>query len=200
MLHVYSPIKRHAQTWDLSLVLRCLTRHPFELAAVCDLRLLSWKTLFLVAITCTCHTSELVALDIRPPFLSFLPHAVRLSTNLVFLSKVVSEFHLHSVMTLPDFYPDPKTSTEKLHHTLDVTRALKFYMHRTQFPDRDHNLFVPYANTPLGCKISFQYLSKWLVDLKMYYSLSKVAFTCFSCSSLQQGNDNFHGVPLWGSS
>lgn len=46
----------------------------------------------------------LVALDIRPPFLTFLSHAFRLSTNVTFLPKVVLEFHVHSNITLPDFY------------------------------------------------------------------------------------------------
>lgn len=36
LLHVYLLGKRHAQPWGLPLVLRCLTRHPFELAATCD--------------------------------------------------------------------------------------------------------------------------------------------------------------------
>lgn len=33
---------------------------------------------------------------------------------------------------------------EKLYHTLDVTRALKYYLHRTQFPKRP-TLFVSYS-------------------------------------------------------
>lgn len=68
LLYLYPPVKRHAELWDLPLVLRCLTRHPFEPAATCDTRLLSLMTLFLVTITSARQVSELTALDLRPPF------------------------------------------------------------------------------------------------------------------------------------
>lgn len=113
---------------------------PFKPAATCDLHLLSWKTLFLVAITSAWRVSELAALDSRREFLSFLPHAVRLSTHCTFLPKVVSAFHLQADLMLPDFYPNPTNDLECLWHTLDVTRALKFYLHRTRFPNRDSQL------------------------------------------------------------
>lgn len=115
MLHVYPLLKHHVEPWDLPLVLRCLTKPPFEPVATCKLRLFSWKTLFLVVITSTWRVGELAALDIRPPFLTFLPHAVCLSTNMTFLSEVVSEFHINSVITLPDFYPDSKMLLESLY-------------------------------------------------------------------------------------
>lgn len=115
MLHVYPLLKHHVEPWDLPLVLRCLTKPPFEPVATCKLRLFSWKTLFLVAITSTWRVGELAALDIRPPFLTFLPHAVCLSTNMTFLSEVVSEFHINSLITLPDFYPDSKMLLESLY-------------------------------------------------------------------------------------
>lgn len=102
------------------------------------LNLLSWKTLFLVAITSGKRVSELPALDSRLPFLVFLPHSIQLSTNVSFLPKVVSEFHLNATITLPDFFPNLRTPEERLYHTLDVTRAVKFYLHRTSFPKRQH--------------------------------------------------------------
>lgn len=101
LLLSHPPVKHTKCTWDLPLVLRCLTRHPFEPAATCDLRLLSMKTLFLVAITSARRVSELAALDSRTEFLSFLPNAVRLSTNGDFLPKMVSTFHLIFTQTLP---------------------------------------------------------------------------------------------------
>lgn len=124
MYNVYHAPQKRAEPWDLPLVLRCLTRHPFEPASTCDLRLLSWKTLFLVAITSGRWVSELAALDYRPPFLVFLPHSIRLSPNVEFLPKVVSEFHLNATSTIPDFFPNPVTPEEKLYHSLDVTDQL----------------------------------------------------------------------------
>lgn len=132
---LYPPAERPVGPSDLPMVLRCLTQMPFDPAASCNLCLLTLKTVFLVAITLARRASELSALDIRAPFLTFLPNAVELQINVRFLPKVVSEFHLHSAIILPDFYPTPTSDAERLLHTLDVTRALEFYLHRTYFPE-----------------------------------------------------------------
>lgn len=63
MLHTYPPLVKHAQPWDLPLVLRALTRTLFEPVSSCGIKLLSWKTLFLVAITSVRRVNELAALD-----------------------------------------------------------------------------------------------------------------------------------------
>lgn len=109
-------------------MLWCLTRRPFEPATTFDLWLLSFKTLFLVVITSVRRVSELVALDSRPQFPSFFPHAVRLATNHDFLLKVVSAFHLQADI-IQIFFPNPVNDSDRLWHTLNVTRALKFYLH-----------------------------------------------------------------------
>lgn len=166
LLHIHPHIKTCAETWDLPLVLQCLTRCPFELVETCDLRLLSWKTAFLVAVTSVHRVSELAALEIRPPYMTFLPHAVKLSTNNTFLPKIVSEYHLHQGIVLPDFYPEPEDSSERLLHSLDVTRATKFYLYKTKHPGKNSNLFVSYAaTTSLGCKVSSEHLFHWVVEL-----------------------------------
>lgn len=196
------PPQRRAQPWDLLLVLRGLTRHPFDPASSSDLRLLSWKTLFLVAVTSGRRVSELAALDCRPPpFIVFLPHSVRLSPNLEFLPKVVSEFHLNATIMLPDFFPNPVTPEEKLYHTLDVTRALKFYLHRTSFPNRHNSLFVSYLEGSRGRAVSSQRLSKWIVQtITLCYSLSKTplpaCLTAHSTRSMAASTAFLHGVPL----
>lgn len=121
-----------------------------------------------------------MALDSRPPYLSFLPHAVRLGTNRVFLPKVVSAFHLQADIVLPDFPPNPSNDLEHLWHSLDVTRALKFYLDRTQHPNKDPQLFVSYATRTLGKVISPQRLSHWLVEfIKLCYLLSKFPLPAF---------------------
>jgi hypothetical protein len=50
-------------SWDLSLVLRTLTQHPFEPMEHCDLKWLSIKTGFLLAITSAKRVGELYALS-----------------------------------------------------------------------------------------------------------------------------------------
>lgn len=96
------------------------------------------------------ETLELVALCSAPPYLVFLPHAVRLRPDIRFLPKVVSDFHMSSDILLPDFYPHPSSPEERILHTLDVKRALLFYLHRTRSPGRVPNLFVSYAAHHLG--------------------------------------------------
>lgn len=201
MLHVYPHIPRCAQPWDLLLVPRCLTRHPFEPAATCALKFLSWKMLFLVAITSARCVSELAALDSRPPFLVLLPHAVQLLTNMTFLPKLASEFRMNSKILLSDFFPSLVTPKEKLYHSLDVTRALKFYIHKTQFPDRHHSLFVSYFGLALGGKISSEHLSKWIVGLiGMCYYFSKfpllVSVTSHSTRAMVTSTAFLEGIPL----
>lgn len=113
LFHLYPLVKKQAKLCDLPLVLRCFTCCLFEPAVICDIRLLSFMTLFLVAITLVHHVSKLTALDIRPPFTEFLPHVVKPSTNISFLPKVVSEFHMHKDIILPNFFQDPKTQVER---------------------------------------------------------------------------------------
>lgn len=103
LVHVYPLVRSPPPVWDLPLVLRRLTRNPFEPLVSCDLRLLMWKTAFLVAITSARWVSELVALCRNPPCLFFQPHSVRLQPDLTFLPKIVSKFHLSADVILPDF-------------------------------------------------------------------------------------------------
>lgn len=58
-----TPVKR-VPTWDLAIVLRALTKEPFEPMATISLKLLSIKTLFLVAVTSARRLSEFGALRI----------------------------------------------------------------------------------------------------------------------------------------
>lgn len=141
----YPPVHCPHGSWYLPLVLRCLTRCPFEPAATCNLKMLSLKMLFFVAITLVRRVSELAALDSRLPFMTFLLHAIQIAVNLTFLPKVVFSFHLQSNISLLGFYPNPKSKAECLLHSFDVTRVMKFYLNRTKFPDRDPHLFVSYA-------------------------------------------------------
>lgn len=101
---------------------------------------------------------------------------MRLAPNIDFLPNIESDFHLGADIVLPDFSPNPSTDVECLWHTLDVTRALKFYLHSTPFPNRDSQLFVSYAPRTLGKAVSAQRLSHWLVDLiHLCYAPSRIA-------------------------
>lgn len=64
--HISPPPVRRIPTWDLHLVLNALTRPPFEPLATVPFKILSVKTLFLVAVTSARRVSELGALSVHP--------------------------------------------------------------------------------------------------------------------------------------
>lgn len=172
LLHLYPQVHPLPPAWDLPLILRHFTRHPFEPLASCDLRLLTWKTAFLVAITSALRVSELVALCRTPPYLVFQPHSVRLRPDSTFLPKVVSQFHLNADIILPDFFPSPKTAQDRLLHTLDVKRALLYYLERTKSTAAMHRLFLTYALHRRGLQVSSQRFSRWITaTISLCYQL-----------------------------
>ncbi|XP_077326372.1 uncharacterized protein LOC143961088 [Lithobates pipiens] len=89
--------------WDLSLVLRALTKEPFEPPAAATLRLWSLKLVLLVAITSARRVSELQALSIVEPFCCIFPDRVVLKTDPGFLPKVSTAFHRTQKIVLPTF-------------------------------------------------------------------------------------------------
>ena len=56
------PRRKVAPQWNLSLVIQALVRPPFDPIAKCDLKSLTWKTIFLVALASGRRSSELHAL------------------------------------------------------------------------------------------------------------------------------------------
>lgn len=118
--------------------------------------------------------SELAALRSVEPYLTFLPHSVRLRPDIRFLPKVVSDFHTLIDIILPDFFPSPAFPEHRLLHTLDIRRALLFYLNRTAFP-QSQGLFVCYSGPRQGHPISSQRLSRWVTaTIELAYSLAKV--------------------------
>ncbi|KAF7249285.1 NADH-quinone oxidoreductase subunit C/D [Varanus komodoensis] len=85
--NLHPSIRPAMPTWSLSVVLQALTKPPFKPLATADLRLVSWKTAFLVAVTSARRASELCALRINPPFLNFHKEKVVLRMDFSFLPK-----------------------------------------------------------------------------------------------------------------
>ncbi|XP_062815884.1 uncharacterized protein LOC134293149 [Anolis carolinensis] len=160
--------------WNLELVLSQLTFPPFEPLASTDLRLLSWKVAFLVAITSARRPSELAALRVDEPYLRFHHDRAVLRPDITFLPKVVSAFHLNQDIVLPAFFPNPSSPLERRMHLLDVRRALLFYRDRTKDIRKTQRLFVAHAPDKLGNPISSQRLSHWIAQaIELAYELAK---------------------------
>ncbi|XP_078249919.1 uncharacterized protein LOC144589350 [Pogona vitticeps] len=162
--HIRPPFKPLVPQWSLNLVLRALMCPPFEPLATCSLKLLSLKVLFLVAITSARRASELAALRADQPFLQFFNDKVILHTDVSFLPKVVSEFHLNQPLVLPTFFSQPTNETERMLHSLDVRRALSFYVARTKEFRLSPKLFLCYFGHKKGLPASSSSISRWLVS------------------------------------
>ncbi|XP_061473466.1 uncharacterized protein LOC133380355 [Rhineura floridana] len=156
------PTVRHYPTWDLHKVLSALQRPPFEPLSQVSLRLLSFKVLFLVAITSARRVSELNALSVHKNFCMFHKNRVVLHNVPSFHPKVLSTFHCQQELVLPSFCPNPVHPLEKAWHSLDVRRALKVYISKTKPIQKTDNLFVSFHPTSLGNKVSTSTLARWI--------------------------------------
>ena len=169
------PVAQPCPAWSLSVVLHSLSARPFEPMATVDLRLLTWKVVFLVAITSARRASELAALRIDEPYLTFHKDKVVLRPDVAFLPKVVSDFHVNQDIVLPTFFPAPTTPLETTLHALDVRRALAFYKNRTEAVRKSERLFICYGGRNQGNPVSAQRLSNWLVQcITLAYQVAKL--------------------------
>ncbi|XP_061443669.1 uncharacterized protein LOC133365571 [Rhineura floridana] len=149
-------------SWSLPKVLQALQRPPFEPIRTVPLRILSFKVLFLIAITSARRVSELGALSSARHLCVFHKDSVVLKTDPSFRPKVDSVFHCNQDIVLPSFCPNPTHPLEKAWHSLDVRRALKTYLSRTQEIRRTESLFVSFHPGSMGHKVSNPTLSRWL--------------------------------------
>ena len=150
--------------WDLQVVLKALTEPPFEPFHAATLKFLTWKVVFLVAITSAARVSELQSLDCRPDLLKLFPHKEVLRANPAFLPKVVNVDYMSREIVLQAFLPfDTDMPREKI-ATLCPVRAVRVYLDVTKTVRKDNNLFVSYATAHKGFKVSSQSISRWIKD------------------------------------
>jgi hypothetical protein len=154
-------------TWRLELVLAALNKGPFEPLNVADLKHLTWKAVFLVAITSARRVSELQALCHMEPYTVFRDSGVTLATNSGFVPKVNSAFHTSQVLELPALHGETSLHLRKL----CVRRTLKYYLEATakyRSEQASDQLFLTYGggrSTVKGTPVSKARLSKWIVEL-----------------------------------
>ncbi|XP_029140096.1 ephrin type-A receptor 7 [Protobothrops mucrosquamatus] len=155
------PVVHRYPSWELPLVLRALTKPPFEPIRTVPLRNLSLKVAFLIVITARC-ISELAALSVRSDLCIFHSDRVVLRLDPTFVPKVNSLFHRTQEVVLPNFCPNPSHDLERQWHTLDVHRALRRYIKRTEPFRRSEALFVSYRPASLGQKVSSGTIGRWI--------------------------------------
>ncbi len=151
--------------WDLSVVLAALTEKPFEPLRQATPRLLTLKTLFLLAASSARRVSELHALCIDPPFLIQNPLSFRLAPNPAFLLKTSTEVALSSDIELSSFYPEPSSPLERGSHLMCPVIALRIYLQRTACSrGQNRSLFVHWDEGRVHHPVSKRWISSALTE------------------------------------
>lgn len=195
------PIRHRFPTWNLSTVLNGLTRPPFEPMTEVHIKWVRLKTIFLVAITSARRVSELAALSSKPSLCVFHKDKVTLRLDPSFLPKCVSNFHLGQDIFLPTLCPNPSNLEEKRWHTLDVRRALKIFLARTQSLRRSDRLFINISPPNVGLPMSAASLSKAVREAiaEAYKTLKETVPSGITAHSLRSAATSaalLHNVPI----
>ena len=149
------PTSRLLPEWDLPLVLQVLEECPFEPLAKAPLKLVTWKTVFLVAITTFRRCSDICSFMFGENNVNVQKHGVTFVRQ--GLSKQDRLNHVSSNIFIPAF------TDSKL---VDPKRALAIYLKRTEeFRHingfEELKLFISYVKKHKA--VTPQTISKWLV-------------------------------------
>lgn len=110
--------------------------------------------IFLVAITSARRISELGALSCHPNLCIFHRDKVVLRMDPSFVPTVATRFHTSQELCLPSFCTHPRDVFERKWHTLDVRRAIKTFLVRTEDIRKTESLFISVSPPNLGQKMS----------------------------------------------
>ena len=146
-------------SWNLEVVLSSLKKSPYDPIERADLKSITLKTVFLVAITSARRASELHAL--RSDLLSFSSTTVTAIPHLDFQPKVTSTWHCNQPIELPAMHLED----DHVLHKLCVRRALNAYLRATKHLRKKHNcsqLFLCYGGQNAGKPVSKKRISQWL--------------------------------------
>ncbi len=186
--------------WDLRLVLDALCLPPFEPLAQAELRWVSVKTAFLLAVISAKRVGELHALSVSDSCLRWNSDGtgVTLWPNTAFLPKVLSSSNLNRPIHLAQFvFPEGDDNLT----LLCPVRALRLYIAATAGIRQSDQLFLCYGGPRKGCALSKQRLSHWVVDVITHaYKRSgrpvPSGVRCHSTRAVSTSWAALRGVPL----
>ena len=150
-------------SWDLSLVLAALEAFPFEPLESADLKYLSLKTVFLIALSSVKRVGDLHALSVSPACLEFGPNdsKVILRPRHGYIPKAIGTLFRAQVISLSAL---PASDSGDSDNLLCPVRALRVYITRSAAFRRSKQLFVSFGGRTKGLAASKQSLSRWIVD------------------------------------
>lgn len=184
------PVKHLVPEWDLHLVLNILSKAPFEPMHKISLKFLTWKTVFLTAISTFRRCSDIQALRTDIGFMSILPEGIIFVRD--GLSKQDRPSHSGKKIFVPCFVKNTK---------LDPKRAVQIYMKRTaeirgnSDEGRQFQLFLS-INKPHKA-VSRQTISSWIVNvIKLAYSDTEINVRAHSTRAIGPSWALFKGASI----
>ncbi|XDV47189.1 hypothetical protein PO909_016889 [Leuciscus waleckii] len=150
-------------SWDLSLVLTAQQRPPFEPLQAAELKVLSLKTVLLLALASIKRVGDLHAFSVDESCLEFGPATshVILSPQPGYVPKVPTTPFGDQVVNLQALPPEEADPALAF---LCPVRSLRLYVDRTQTLRTSDQLFVYYGGQQKGKAVSQQRLAHWIVD------------------------------------
>ncbi len=158
-------VRSRVPPWDLAVVLDALCRPPFEPIEEISDRLLTLKTVFLLAISSLKRVGDLQALSVAPSYLDFAPGLAKvfLYPRAGYVPKVPSS--TPRPVALQAFCPPPfREPDQQRLNCMCPVRALDTYVHRAALWRKADQLLVCYGPLKRGRPASKQTLSRWIVD------------------------------------
>ncbi|CAC5424318.1 unnamed protein product [Mytilus coruscus] len=129
LYNINPPIRQLAPNWDLSLVLLVLTKTPFEPLEEAESKLLTIKTVFLVALASAARVSEINSFTINDKHFRKEQRSIRLLPNMQFLAKTKTLNKPWEPVFIPKF---ENYATDPNDLLLCHCRALLAYVKRTE--------------------------------------------------------------------
>jgi hypothetical protein len=159
----FPPHKDLVPPWDLPEVLDALAKPPFEPIKDISLKLLTFKTAFLVAIASAGRTSELKAFDRRPLFCTISARGVVLRVPQTFRPKVVRPENIARTMEFAPIQAEDGELDDRSKKVC-VCRAVAEYIRRTNpvLYGNTTQLFVTFQKGREGRPASKVTIASWI--------------------------------------
>ncbi|XDV54920.1 hypothetical protein PO909_023109 [Leuciscus waleckii] len=189
--------------WDLSLVLEALKAYPFEPLDTVDLKYLTFKTVFLIALSSVKRVGDLHALSVNAACLEFGPNdsIVILKPRHGYVPKVVPS-NVARPVVLQAFHPPPhEAAVEERLHRLCPIRALRIYIQRSSSWRKSDQLLVCFGSPKKGLPASKPTISNWIIQaISSAYQVrnlpSPLAVRAHSTRGMASSRALLSGVPI----
>ncbi|KAK0139969.1 hypothetical protein N1851_023132 [Merluccius polli] len=164
------PQRSPRASWDLPLVLQVLGKPPFEPLGGSELKWLSMKTAFLLAMASAKRVGELHALSVSQECIHWSPDGTGLTLwpNPSFLPKTFSALYVNQPLSLAALKPPTEDGGQTHGETLLCpVRTLRAYIEMTAGFQQSDSLFVCHTGHRRGHALSKR-LSNWIAETICY--------------------------------